>query len=119
MHPRIPSDIQPALESMIHSQLRLLVIFAVAALGWLAAGQGAPAGAADAPTFELDIRPILKTYCLDCHGSGEKLSGNLDLRLRRFAVKGGDTGAAIIPGNAAGSVMIERLKAGDMPPTEK
>jgi hypothetical protein len=78
-----------------------------------------PLHAAEPPTFERDVRPILKTYCLDCHGGGEKLEGNLDLRLRRFAVKGGDTGPAIVPGDAAGSFLIERLKAGEMPPTEK
>ena len=77
------------------------------------------ARAAAPPTFERDVRPILKTYCLDCHGGGEKLAGNLDLRLKRFAVKGGDTGPAIVPGNASASLLIERLKAGEMPPSEK
>jgi len=82
-------------------------------------GMHALAQAADAPTFERDVRPILKTYCLDCHGGGEKLAGNLDLRLKRFAVKGGDSGPAIVPGNASVSLLIERLKAGEMPPLEK
>ncbi len=75
--------------------------------------------AADAPTFERDVRQIFKTYCLDCHGGGEKLAGNLDLRLKRFAAKGGDSGPAIVAGNAAGSLLIERMKAGEMPPSEK
>src|SRR5262245_62672133 len=79
----------------------------------------APLRAAEAPTFEKDVRPILKTYCLDCHGGGEKLEGNLDLRLRRLAVKGGDGGPAIIPGKPTESLLVERLKAGEMPPTEK
>src|SRR6516225_1272295 len=83
---------------------------------WIAA---APLRAAEPPTFERDVRPILKTYCLDCHGGGEKPEGNLDLRLRRSAVKGGDSGPAIVPGDAAASLLIERLKAGEMPPTEK
>jgi hypothetical protein len=26
--------------------------------------------AAEEPTFEKDVRPILKVYCLDCHGAG-------------------------------------------------
>jgi hypothetical protein len=33
------------------------------------------------PTFERDVRPILKAYCLECHGGGAKLRGKLDLRL--------------------------------------
>ena len=44
--------------------------------------------AQDKLTFEQHVRPILKTYCLDCHGGGEKLEGNLDLRLARLAAKG-------------------------------
>jgi hypothetical protein len=70
-------------------------------------------------SFERDVRPIFKAYCLDCHGGGEKLEGNLDLRLKRFLVKGGDSGAAVAPGNAAGSLIVERMKSGEMPPTEK
>jgi hypothetical protein len=30
-------------------------------------------------SFERQIRPILKTWCLDCHG-GESVEGKLDLR---------------------------------------
>jgi hypothetical protein len=80
----------------------------------------APAGAAEeAVTFEQHVRPILKEYCLDCHGGGEKLKGKLDLRLRRFAVAGGASGPAVVPGDAAKSLLVRRLKAGEMPPTEK
>ena len=85
---------------------------------WTLPETDSPAQTADAPTFERDVRPILKTYCLDCHGGGEKLAGNLDLRLKRFAVKGGDTGPAIVPGNAAASLLIERMKSGEMPPID-
>ena len=48
-------------------------------------------------TFEKDVRPIFKAYCLDCHG-GESLKGKLDLRLKRFAEKGGESGPAIVAG---------------------
>ena len=75
---------------------------------------------ADEPiTFEQHVRPILKAYCLDCHGGGETVKGNLDLRLKRFAEKGGDSGPAIVVGKPDESVLIERLKSGEMPPTEK
>ncbi|MFN0054472.1 MAG: PSD1 and planctomycete cytochrome C domain-containing protein [Planctomycetales bacterium] len=70
-------------------------------------------------TFERQVRPILKTYCLDCHGGGDKLAGNLDLRLQRFAVRGGDSGSAIVPGKPAESLLLERIRAGEMPPGEK
>ncbi|HEV7224700.1 MAG TPA: c-type cytochrome domain-containing protein, partial [Pirellulales bacterium] len=58
------------------------------------------------PSFEFDARPVFKAYCFDCHGGGEKLEANLDLRLTRFAAKGGDSGPAIVPGNAAGSLLV-------------
>src|SRR5688500_6980252 len=38
------------------------------------------APAAEPVTFERHVRPILKAYCLDCHGAGEKMPGGLDLR---------------------------------------
>lgn len=75
--------------------------------------------ASDVLTFETDIRPILKAYCLDCHGGTDKPSGGLDLRLRRFMAAGGDSGASIQPGSPAESVLIRRMVDGEMPPGEK
>lgn len=70
-------------------------------------------------TFEKDIRPILKAHCFDCHGEGEKLRGGLDLRLRRFMVKGGNEGPAIVPGKPDKSLLITMVQSGDMPKREK
>ncbi len=70
-------------------------------------------------TFEQHARPVLKAYCLDCHGGGEKLKGGLDLRLKRFLVAGGDNGSAIVLGKAEASLLIKRMKSGEMPPGEK
>jgi hypothetical protein len=69
--------------------------------------------------FEQHVRPILKTYCLDCHGGGEKLEGNLDLRLAKFAAKGGESGPALVAGDAVKSKLVARMKSGEMPPLEK
>lgn len=70
-------------------------------------------------TFEADVRPILKAYCLDCHGGVEKLSGGLDLRLRHFMVTGGESGTALVPGSAGDSLIVQKMKSGEMPPGEK
>ena len=70
-------------------------------------------------TFEKDVRPIFKAYCLDCHGAGEALKGHLDLRLKRFAERGGDSGPAVVAGRPEESLLVERLKNGEMPPGEK
>src|SRR5258708_27083489 len=70
---------------------------------------------APAPTFEKDIRPILKAHCFDCHGEGEKLNGGLDLRLRRLMLKGGDEGPVIVPGKADKSLLFKLVHSGEMP----
>src|SRR3981189_1513800 len=77
------------------------------------------AAAAEPLTFEQHVRPILKAYCLDCHGAGEKIKGGLDLRLKRFAEKGGKNGPVLVPGDPAKSLLLQRMKSGEMPTTEK
>src|SRR5437016_14084574 len=78
-----------------------------------------PAFGAPSPTFEKDIRPILKAHCFDCHGEGEKLRGGLDLRLRRLILKGGDDGAVIVPGKPDRSPLFKLVDSGEMPKREK
>ena len=73
---------------------------------------------AAAPVFERDIRPILKAACFHCHGDEPELQGSLDLRLRRLMVAGGDSGPALEPGKPETSLLLERLRAGEMPPGE-
>src|SRR5262245_18694880 len=78
-----------------------------------------PARAGEPVTFEQHVRPILKAYCLDCHGAGEKMAGGLDLRLKRFALAGGKNGPAVVAKEPGKSLLVERMKAGEMPPVGK
>lgn len=71
---------------------------------------------ASEPVFEADVRPIFRAYCFDCHGATEEKEGGLDLRLVRFQQAGGDSGSAIVPGDAEASLLIARMRAGEMPP---
>src|SRR5229473_1640028 len=71
------------------------------------------------PTFEKDIRPILKAHCFDCHGEGEKLKGGLDLRLQRLMLKGGDDGLVIVPGKPDQSLLFKLVQSGEMPKRDK
>src|ERR1044072_2182238 len=87
------------------------------AIGWLPMFSATVASAA--PTFEKDIRPILKAHCFDCHGEGDKLRGGLDLRLRRLMLKGGDEGPVIVPGKPEKSLLFKMVESGEMPKRDK
>lgn len=71
------------------------------------------------PSFERDVRPIFKAHCFVCHGEAGQREGNLDLRLKRLALAGGDSGAALVPGKAAESLLYQRIRDGEMPPGKK
>ncbi len=84
------------------------------ALGALLGASG-PVLAAFAPTFEKDIRPILKAHCFDCHGEGETLKGGLDLRLRRLLLQGGENGPVLVPDHPDRSRLFQFVDSGEMP----
>lgn len=107
----------PVIELPRHT-IKILAILMLMASRW----SGLDVSGAEptsAVTFEGHVRPILKAYCLDCHGGEEKLQGGLDLRLKRFMVKGGDGGTALVPGQPGASLLLQRIKSGEMPPSEK
>jgi ankyrin repeat protein/mono/diheme cytochrome c family protein len=70
--------------------------------------------------FERDVRPILSQNCHSCHGAEVQQAG-LRLDRRQNALRGGDYGPVIVPGNSAESKLIRRVVTGDgglqMPPT--
>ncbi|MBL9137398.1 MAG: PSD1 domain-containing protein [Verrucomicrobiales bacterium] len=84
-----------------------------------AAGAELATRSADAPTFEQHIRPILKAHCFDCHGEGDSLRGGLDLRLVRFMLRGGESGAALIPGDPDSSPIYSLTHSGKMPKRDR
>lgn len=47
--------------------------------------------------FKKEVRPLLEVYCLKCHGS-EKPKGKLSLVTRADAIKGGEDGTSLVPG---------------------
>ncbi len=58
--------------------------------------------------FESRIRPLLIEKCLSCHNA-EKQSGGLRLDSRDAMLKGGDSGAAMIPGDTVGSRIVQAI----------
>lgn len=79
-----------------------------------------PPAATRTVDYDADVRPLLAQHCYSCHGPEAQQSG-LRLDLRQPALRGGDYGPVINPGNSADSKLIKRLVHGDgglqMPPT--
>ncbi len=65
--------------------------------------------------FERDVAPILLSRCIECHQSANP-SGGLSLQTATAQRRGGDSGPAVRPGDADGSLLISRVLAGEMPP---
>ncbi len=70
--------------------------------------------------FARDVKPILQMHCFSCHGPAQQISG-LRLDIARAALRGGDSGPAIVAGRSAESKFILRLAGSEvglqMPPT--
>ena len=68
-----------------------------------------------AERFDRTIAPLLVSRCLECH-RGSEPKGGLDLSHRSSALQGGESGPALAPGDAASSLLLERVIADEMPP---
>lgn len=72
--------------------------------------------------FETSIRPVLVEHCLKCHGEGKQW-GSLRLDSSKAILEGGDSGAAIVPGQPEKSLLIRAIRQQDedlkMPPKGK
>ena len=64
----------------------------------------------DAERFDKQVAPLVVRHCVACHNSSDP-KGALDLTQRQTALDGGDSGPALVPGNAADSLLVERVKA--------
>jgi len=58
--------------------------------------------------FETKIRPVLAEHCFECHGP-DRQKADLRLDSREAALKGGDTGPAIVAGDSSASLMLKVL----------
>ena len=90
---------------------------AVLGLLWVVA----PSFAGDADRFEAEVRPLLAAHCIKCHGP-EKQKGGLRLDAKADALKGGDTGPAVVPGKPDDSLLVKAVRHEadlEMPPGKK
>lgn len=77
-----------------------------------------------AKLFYTKVKPLLQAKCLGCHGDDEKkIKAKLDMRAREAVIKGGETGAALVPGHASKSLLYSAVTWRDedlqMPPKER
>jgi len=92
----------------------LLCAVACALLVLHGRGPEAVAGERPAPDFERDIRPILEARCVSCHGPKQQES-LLRLDTRGQALRGGMSGAVIVPGKSQDSPLVQHL-TGELKP---
>jgi mono/diheme cytochrome c family protein len=101
--------------------LPVLLVAAFAATSAIAA-ELPPASTKTGLTYEKDIRPIFETSCFQCHGP-KRAKEDLRLDTLAFALKGGEHGKVIIPGDSAKSSLVAAIARIDpdtaMPPPRK
>ena len=67
-----------------------------------------------ATTFD-EVKPIFAAKCFACHNQRVSL-GKLSLHTPEAVLKGGETGEVIVPGDAAKSLLIDKIVTRQMPP---
>jgi hypothetical protein len=62
------------------------------------------------PDYATHIKPLFERSCVKCHGPEKRKSG-LRLDQKRFALKGGESGPALVPGEPAKSLVFTSCAA--------
>ena len=71
--------------------------------------------------FRQQVKPILESRCIKCHGGEAKIRGKLRLTSRADVLRGGETGPAVSLTQPAKSLLLEAInyESLEMPPTGK
>ena len=111
---------------MTLSHVRFVAALGLAVIAaWPALAQAESTPAAQDPAklefFEKKIRPLLVDNCYNCHSANTNARGGLRVDDHGGLLSGGNSGAAIIPGNAADSILIQAVKYDgfEMPPKKR
>jgi len=106
-------------KSKFTGHLLLATIFLCMSCRALAAPDADPAAI---KFFETKIRPVLAENCYKCHGEKKK-KGMLRLDNLGYMLEGGESGPALVPGDAAKSHLFKAISYSDpdneMPPDGK
>jgi hypothetical protein len=87
---------------------------------WIAAGASFGSGEGEAATLvhQHDVIPILLRRCTVCHGA-HRQEGGLDLRSTAAMLRGGKSGPALVAGKPNESLILKKVRAGQMPPRDR
>lgn len=116
------------LEQTMHRSLKFLlhlnVLFAAVCISSVnAAEEPSPAfSRKQQQFFAQQVQPLLKKKCLGCHGDGDKLESEFDMRSRAAVIEGGEIGPGAVPGQPDDSPIYQAvLRTVDlvMPPKER
>ena len=66
-----------------------------------------PLPSGESTTYEATIGPLFEMRCGSCHGATSSIQG-LNLGIYEDAMKGGDSGSVIVPGDPQGSLLIQK-----------
>jgi hypothetical protein len=112
----------PVPDSKLRAFLRSLLVSVVLA-SWLASSvRGADFDPQSVEFFEAKIRPVLVKHCYSCHSAESKeLRAGLYVDSRDGLRKGGESGPAVVPGDAKKSLLLGAVRFEDleMPPSGK
>lgn len=101
------------MKSVIEGRFAIGLVVSLVASAFARAGEG--------PEFGADVAPIFAKYCLSCHGHDDP-DGGLVLERHATLLKGGESGAAILPGKSAGSLLVRLIDSSAkevMPPGKR
>ena len=118
--PRVRAALPAAGKSLNHSKAMRPVLLAplLSALALSASG----AELSPEQRFQTEVWPLLENTCLRCHGP-EKQKAGLRLDSREAALKGGESGPALVPGKPEESLLLQLVRHAEadrkMPPKEK
>ncbi len=89
----------PSGEPLSDAQIALIA-------AWI--NQGAKVEDSQTSVSFASVQPIFASACYACH-SGAEPKGGLDLSVKSLALKGGNSGPVIIPGNSSDSRLLKRV----------
>ena len=104
--------------------IRASLALSVAILSVASIASAAPPTEQDLAFYETEVLPVLREHCFKCHShTAGKARGGLMLDSRASLLTGGDSGAAVVPRDADGSLLLQAVRYDSeeiqMPPTGK